>query len=237
VPRHAPSTPSRFTLLIGAFWCGPLHRRPSAGPPRWVSGGRARLATVPTFPTCIADRWLARGVVGYSERCRPARQHGSLCSLKQLTRHRANEAQYSAARAHLSGSKSLSLSELCSPTWSNDMGLPSQHDSLARTNCQGEAAGSISTSRARLRIVFLSFLTGKCLVTLSCTSPSSIPALFQTSPTEPRITHLRNSGSLLSGLLSGPYLYIPLVFISCRHCSLVVCLVPKCLEGDARYSR
>jgi hypothetical protein len=65
VPRHAPSTPSHFVPAIRqCFSPRPLHcARPSAGPSRWVAGGCARLATVPTFPTCITGRWLARGEV------------------------------------------------------------------------------------------------------------------------------------------------------------------------------
>jgi hypothetical protein len=88
----------------------------------------------------------------------------------------------SAARAHLSGSKSLNLSELCLPTWSNDTLSPFLHDSLAPTRCHGEAVGSISTKPPEASNRLLpSYRNLSCdaILHLSFVNPSAVSTLSE----------------------------------------------------------
>jgi hypothetical protein len=140
----------------------------------------------------------------------------------------------SAARAHLSGSKSLNLSERWTPTWSNHTSSPFHHDSLAHgLPGQGCRINFDKPRQASIRVPQLLYrnLSRDAILHLSFVNSSPVSNLSRgaTHYTPPQFC-----ASLLSGLLSDPYLHIPL-FILCRHCSLV-CSTPKCIEDDIKYS-
>lgn len=136
----------------------------------------------------------------------------------------------SAARAHLSGSKSLNLSELCPPTWPNDTVSPSLHDSLPPTSYQGEAGGSIWTKppEASNRLLLPSYRNSSCDATLhlSFVNPSAVSTLSQ------RATHYA------SALVSFSFGWLILPSISPHSTRLhLMLLLPSCLFHTEMHPR
>jgi hypothetical protein len=130
----------------------------------------------------------------------------------------------SAARAHLSGSKSLNLSELCLPTWSNDTVSPSLHDSRAPTRCYGEAGGSISTkppdASNRLPLPSYRILSCDAILHLSFVNPSAASNLSQgaTHYTSPVVSFSLEPLLVRSISPHSTRLHVMSLLLSCLFC-------------------
>ncbi|KAJ4986982.1 hypothetical protein SVAN01_07523 [Stagonosporopsis vannaccii] len=181
--RHtSPSTPSPFASSRHVSPCVPASR-PFFGPPIWSSGGSLRWSTSPHAPHAQPSAGRAQARRGLQQLL-----HHDSCLRCGLQPQAANLAAGQLGQIPRSQEPTSRAQILSGPA--NDVFLRGPMASTGQAhlpNIESPCAANVRLARvaghfefrfaARRLLAYFSFLTGICLVTLSCTFASSIGAL------------------------------------------------------------